>query len=116
GDGLVLVEHDIDAEAPHGRAAEAREEHPAHRIAERVAEAALEGLQLELRHVGVVIALRHLDELRTDKAAEVDRLGHRWESLEEKCHDGGTRHRRRTPALTRGTLVRLSGSLGLQDG
>jgi hypothetical protein len=47
-DGLVLVDHAVDAEAPDRGAAQRREQHAPHAVAERVAEAALERLQAEL--------------------------------------------------------------------
>jgi hypothetical protein len=75
-DRLVLVDHAVDAERPHGRAAQRREQHAPHRVAERVAEAALERLEAKLRHVGVVLALRRFDELRADEPPKFDRLCH----------------------------------------
>ena len=71
-DGLVLVHDAVDAEAPHGRAAERRQQHATHRVAERVAEAALERLEPEFGDVGVVFALGRFDQLRTDEPAEID--------------------------------------------
>ena len=62
----------VDAEAPHGRAAERREQHAPHRVAERVAEAALERLEAEFGDVGIVFALGRFDQLRTDKSAEIN--------------------------------------------
>ena len=76
GDRLMLVHDAVDAEAPHGRAAERRQQHAPHRIAERVAEAALERLEAEFGDIGVVFALGRFDELRTDKPAEIDRGCH----------------------------------------
>ena len=76
GDGLVLVHDAVDAERPHGRAAERRQQHATHRVAERVAEAALERLQAELGDVGVVFALGRFDQLRADEPAEIDCLSH----------------------------------------
>ena len=72
GDGLVLVHDAVDAEAPHGGAAQRREQHATHRVAERVSEAALERLEAELGDVWIVLALRRFDELRTDESAEID--------------------------------------------
>ena len=68
-DGLVLVHDAVDAEAPDGRAAERRQQHAPHRVAERVAEAALERLEAELGDVRVVLALGRFDQLRTDQPA-----------------------------------------------
>ncbi len=59
--------HAVDAEAPHGRAAERRQQHATHRVAERVAEAALERLEAELGDVRIVLALGRFDQLRTDE-------------------------------------------------
>jgi hypothetical protein len=74
--GLVLVDDTVDAEAPDGRAAKRREQHPAHGVAERVAEAALERLEPELGDIGVVFALARFDELRANEPAEIDRSCH----------------------------------------
>ena len=68
--------HAVDAEAPHRRAAERRQQHAPHRVAERVAEAALERLEAEFGDVGVVFALRRFDKLRTDKSPEIDCVCH----------------------------------------
>ena len=65
--GLVLVHHAVEAEAPHGAAAQRGQQQPAQRIAERIAEAPLQRLEAELGGVGVVVALRHLDEMRTNQ-------------------------------------------------
>jgi hypothetical protein len=99
-DGLVLVHDAVDAEAPHGGAAEGRQQHATHRVAEGVAEAALERLEPELGDVRVVFALGGFDELRADESAEIDRV---W-------HDGfglvlpETIRYRPTPPFTRGRL------------
>ena len=58
--------------APDGRAAQRRQQHAPHRVAERVAEAALERLEAELGDVRVVLALGRFDQLRTDQPAEID--------------------------------------------
>ena len=71
-DGLVLVHHAIDAEAPDSGTAERRQQHATHRIAERVAEAPLERLQTEFCNERIVLALRRFDELRANKTAEID--------------------------------------------
>jgi hypothetical protein len=68
----VLVHDAVDAEAPHAGAAQRRQQEAAHRVAERVAEAALERLQPELGDVRVVVALRRLDELRAHEPAEIN--------------------------------------------
>src|SRR5207237_8106909 len=60
-DGLVLVEHSIDAESPHRRAAQRREEKTPHGVPEGVSEAALERLKSEFCDVGIVFALRRFD-------------------------------------------------------
>ena len=73
---LELMQHAIDAEPPHRGAAQRREQHPPHRIAQRVAVAALERLQAELGDVRVVVALRHLDELRPHQPAQINSLCH----------------------------------------
>ena len=62
--------------APHRRAAERRQQHATHRVAERVAEAALERLEPELGDVRVVFALGRFDQLRADESAEIDRVCH----------------------------------------
>jgi hypothetical protein len=76
GDRLMLVHDTIDPNPPHRRAAERREQHAAHCIAERVPEAALERLQAELGHIQVVLALGCLNQLRADKPTEIDRGSH----------------------------------------
>jgi len=76
GDGLMLVQDAVNPEAPDGGAAERGEQHPTHAVAERVAEAALERLEPELGRVGMVLALRHLDKLRADQPAKIDRVCH----------------------------------------
>ncbi len=75
-DGLVLVHHAVDAERPHGGAAERREQHATHRVAERVAEATLQRLEAEFGDVRIVVALRRFNELRADEPAEIDRVWH----------------------------------------
>jgi hypothetical protein len=72
----VLVNHAVDAEAPDGRPAQRREQHAPHRVAERVAEAALERLEAELCYVRVVVALGGFDQLRTDQPGEINDLCH----------------------------------------
>ena len=75
-DRLVLVHDAVDAEPPHRRAAQRREQHAAHRVAERVAEAALERLEAEFGDVGVVFALGRFDQLRADESAQINRVCH----------------------------------------
>ena len=75
-DRLVLVHDAVDAEAPDRGAAERRQQHAPHRVAERVAEAALERLEAEFGDIRVVLALRRFDQLRTDKPREIDCLCH----------------------------------------
>ena len=77
GDGLVLVHDAVDAERPDRGAAQRRQQHAPHGVAERVAEAALQRLEPELGDVGIVLALRRFDELRTDETRE-DRLFVPW--------------------------------------
>ena len=74
--GLVLVHHAVQAEAPHRAAAERGEQQAAKRVAERVAEAPLQRLEAELGGVGVVVPLRHFDEVRTDQPGQVNGHGH----------------------------------------
>src|SRR6185369_1899247 len=76
GDGLVFVNHAVDTEAPNGRAAQRREQHAPHRVAERVAEAALEWLEPEFCNVRVVVALGRFNQLRTNQPGEIDDLWH----------------------------------------
>ena len=80
-DGLVLVHDAVDAEAPDGGAAERRQQHAAHRVAERVAEAALERLEPELGDVRVVFALRRFDDAagRNESRSEIDGHGRYFE-------------------------------------
>jgi len=73
---LVLVNDTVDAEGPHGSAAQRRQQHPAHRVAERVAEAALQRLEPELSDVWIVLALGCFNQLRTDETAKIDRVWH----------------------------------------
>ena len=75
---LVLVHDAIEAERPDRAAAQRAQQEPAKRIAERVPKAALERLQAELGYVGIVFALRHLDEVRTDKAGKIDAHDITW--------------------------------------
>ncbi len=70
--GLVLVHHAIDPEAPDGRTTKRRQQHATHRVAEGVPETALERLQAEFCDERVVVALRRFDELRAHKTAEID--------------------------------------------
>ena len=98
---LVLVHDAVDAERPHGRAAERRQQHAPHRVAERVAEAALERLEPELGDVGVVFALGRFDQLRADESAEINRVCHVSDYLYGLA--GFARHRL-APPLTRGRL------------
>ena len=75
-DGLVLVHDAVEAEAPDGAAAERREQQPAQRVAEGVAEAALQRLEAELGGVGIVVPLGHLDQLRADQSGQINGHGH----------------------------------------
>jgi hypothetical protein len=56
-DGLMLVHDTINAHTPDSRAAQGRQQHATHRVAERVPEAALERLQAEFGDIGIVLAL-----------------------------------------------------------
>ena len=71
-DGLVLMEHTVDAEPPHRRPAQRREQETPHGVSECMSKAALERLKSEFCDVGIVFALRRLDKLRTDKAPEIN--------------------------------------------
>src|SRR5690606_32336291 len=62
GNRLVLVEHAVQAERPHGRSSERGQEHAAHCVAEGMSEAALERLDAELRDSGSVITLNDFNE------------------------------------------------------
>ena len=101
-DRLVLVHDAVDAERPDGRAAQRRQQHAPHRVAERVAEAALERLQPEFGDVGVVFALGRFDQLRADESAEIDRVCH-VRDFPVGLAEQSPRHRP-TPPLTRGRL------------
>jgi hypothetical protein len=74
--GLVLVHHAVQAEAPHRAAAQRGEQQPAQRVAERVAEAPLERLEAEFGGIGVVVPLRHLDEVGAHQPGQVNGHGH----------------------------------------
>ena len=101
GDGLMLMHDAVDAEAPHGRAAEGRQQHAPHGVAEGVPVPALERLEPELGDERVVFALRCFYELRTDESAEIDRFGHG--SVLEMVLPDAFRHRP-TPPFIRGRL------------
>ena len=100
GNRLVLVNDAVDAERPDRRAAERRQQHAPHRVAERVAEAALERLEPEFGDIGVVFALGRFDQLRADESAEIDRVCHVVMILGL----AGVRRHRPTPPFTRGRL------------
>jgi len=68
GDGLVLMQDAVDPEAPDGGAAERGEQHPAQRVAERVAEAPLERLDDDARLAGRERA--HLHHARLEEFAD----------------------------------------------
>jgi hypothetical protein len=74
--GLVLVHHTVQAEAPDRAAAERREQQPAERVAEGVAEPALQRLETEFGGIRIVVPLRHLDEVGTHEPGQVDGHGH----------------------------------------
>ena len=76
-DGLVLVHHPVDAEAPDGGAAERGEQQPPHGVAKCMTEPALQRLDAELGDVRRVLAANRLDELRRDETAKIDSLWHR---------------------------------------
>ena len=76
GHGLMLVHDPIEPEAPDGAAAQGGQQQPAQGVAESVAEAAFERLEPELRGVGVVVPLRHLDDMGTYESGEIDCHGH----------------------------------------
>ena len=75
-DGLMLVHHPVEPEAPDRAAAQRAEEKPAEGVAERVAEAPLQRLEAELGGVGIVVALGHLDQVRADQSGQVNGHGH----------------------------------------
>ena len=75
-DGLMLVHHPVEPEAPDRAAAERAEQEPAERVAERVAEAPLQRLEAELGGVGIVVPLGHLDQVRADQSGQVNGHGH----------------------------------------
>ena len=75
-DGLVLVHHAVEAEAPDRAAAQRGEEQAAERVAQGVAEATLQRLEAELGGVGVVVPLRHLDEMRANQSSQINGHGH----------------------------------------
>ena len=100
----------VDAESPHGGAAQRRQQHAPHRVAERVAEAALERLEPELGDIGIVLALRRFDELRTDKPAEIDCVSHCLSiSLNVSPPTRGEPVDALASPLTRGRIVRELG-------
>src|SRR6185436_17614399 len=73
---LVLVNDAVDAECPYRCAAERREEHAAHRVAERMTKPALQRLEAEFSDVWVVFALRGFDQLWPDEPAQINRVCH----------------------------------------
>ena len=75
--GLVLVHHAVEAEAPDRAAAQRGQEQAAKRVAQRVAEATLQRLEAELGGIGVVVPLRHLDEMRAHQPGQINGHGHR---------------------------------------
>jgi hypothetical protein len=109
GDRLMLVHDAVDADRPHGRAAQRREQQTPHGVAEGVAEAALERLDAELR--GMRPDGRHVDERRPHEAAEIDGLGGagaHWMRPGLVWPTAG--HRRPPPPRTRGRLAEEFGS------
>jgi len=73
---LVLVDDPVDAEGPHRRPTEGRQEHPAHRVAERMTKTALQRLEAEFSDVWVVFALCGFDQLWPDEPAQINRVCH----------------------------------------
>src|ERR1019366_5801445 len=69
--GLMFVQHSVDADAPHRRSSKRGQQHPPHRVAECVTESPLERLEIEFGCVLLVVALRRFDELRADKSLEI---------------------------------------------
>ncbi len=76
GDRLVLVDHAVETEGPHGGAPQRREQHAAQRVAESVPVAPLERLEAELGGVGVVFPLGHLDQVRTNQPGQIKSRDH----------------------------------------
>ena len=74
--GLVLVNDSVETETPHRASSERGEQQSAERVTQGVAKAALERLEAEFSGIGIVIALRHLDEVRTNQAGQVNGHGH----------------------------------------
>jgi hypothetical protein len=72
----VLVHHAVQAEAPDCAPPKRGKEQTTQRVAERVAEATLQRLQPEFGGVGVVIPLRHLDEVGANQSGEINGHGH----------------------------------------
>ena len=63
-DGRELVRDTLDLDRADGRALERREQHPAQRVAERVAEAAVERFDLEARPVAGELLARDVGHLK----------------------------------------------------
>ena len=74
--GLMLVHDPVEAEGPDGGAAQGGEQQAAERVAQRIAEPALERLQPELGVVRGLLTLRHFDEVRADQSGQIDGHGH----------------------------------------
>ena len=68
------------------------------------------------RPKGVILSHRHARTCVDWGAATFGVTAGEQMLLDELAHDGFTRHRRRTPPLTRGTLVRLSGNRMTAEG
>ena len=83
-DRLMLVQHPLDPEAPHGGPPQRCQQHPADGVAERVAIAPLKGLEHEVGGAAICRLLGNLDPLGEDQACQIDLWIHpRYSPL---CH------------------------------
>ena len=75
-DRLMLVHHAVQPERPDGGAPQRGQQHAAQGIAEGMSVAALERLQAELGGVGVVLPLRHFDDVGAHQPGQIESRDH----------------------------------------
>ena len=74
--GLVLVDHAVQAERPHGGPTQRGQEHAAQRVPQRVPVTAFQRLESKLGRIRVVLALGHFHQVRMDQPRQIKSRDH----------------------------------------
>jgi hypothetical protein len=72
----MLMYDAIEAKAPDCAATKGRQQKPSEGVAEGIPEPALQRLQAEFSGIGIVIPLRHLNDVGTNQPGQINGHGH----------------------------------------